>query len=280
MRMRDRGDVLRRALGDDLATVFATLRAKIDGPVGVAHHIDVVLDDDDSVAKIGQPMQHLEQPPNVVEMESGRGLVEQVEGAPGLALRQLAGELHTLGFASRKCRRRLAEMNVAEADIDEGLQLLPDVRNVRQDRQCVFDGQVEHVGDRVAVELYRERFLVVTLAVTHLAGNVDIRHEVHLDASLAVALTGFAASAGDVEGEAAGLVAAFAGLGQHGVEVADGGEDAGIGRRVRARRAADGRLVDADGFIDLIKAPDSVVLAGLFSRAIELPERASDRGCR
>ena len=119
--------------------------------------------------------------------------------------------------------------------------MLVDGGDVLEDGDGVFDGEVEEVGDGVAVELYGERLLIVAAAVTDLAEDVDVGQEVHLDAALAFALAGFAAAALDVEGEAAGLVAALARLGQHGEEVADGGEDAGVGGGIGARGAADGR---------------------------------------
>ena len=161
-------------------------------------------------------------------------------------------------------------MDVAEADIDEGLQLLPHLRDVDEHRQRVFDGELEHVGDGVAVELHRQRFLIVAAAVAHLAQHVDVGQEIHFDAALAIALAGFAAASGDVEGKAPGLVAAFARLREHGEQIADGGEDAGVGGGVGSRRATDGRLVDANDFVDLIESCDGCVLAGIFARAVEL----------
>src|SRR5271170_1976160 len=161
-------------------------------------------------------------------------------------------------------------MNVAEAHVDQRLQLLADVGNVSEHGQRVFDGEVEDVGDRVAVELDRQRLLIVTAAVTNFAGDINIGHEVHLDTALAVSLAGLAAAAGDVEGKPPRLVAALAGLGEHREEIADGGEDARVSRRVRARGAANGRLVDSDGLVDLLEALDLVVFAGLFAGAVEL----------
>ena len=161
-------------------------------------------------------------------------------------------------------------MDVAEADIDQGLQLDVDAGDVLQDRDGVFDGQVEQVGDAVAVELDRERLLVVATTVTYLAEDVDVGQEVHLDAALAFALAGFASSALHVEAEASGLVAAFARLGQHGEEVAHGGEDAGVRGWIRARGAADGGLVDLDDLVELVDADDAAVLAGIFAAAVEI----------
>ena len=125
------------------------------------------------------------------------------------------------------------------------------------------------------MEFYGQRFLVVAAAVADLALHVDVGHEVHFNAALAVALAGFAAASGDVEAEAARLVAALARLGQHGEEIADGREDLGVGGGIGARRAADGRLVDADDFVDLLGAGEGVVRAGLFARAVDgLGQRA------
>ncbi len=125
------------------------------------------------------------------------------------------------------------------------------------------------------MEFYGQRFLVVAASVAHLALHVDVGHEVHLDAALAVALAGLAAAAGDVEAEAAGLVAALARLGQHGEKVADGREDLRVGGGIGARSAADGRLVDADHFVDLVGAVEGFVHAGLFARSVDsLGQRA------
>ena len=85
-----------------------------------------------------------------------------------------------------------------------------------------------------------------------------------------VALAGFAAAALHVEAEAAGLVAALARFRQHGVEIADGREEAGVGGGIRARRAADGGLIDLDHFIDVLEAFDGIVRAGLVVRPVDL----------
>src|SRR3546814_15117928 len=65
---------------------------------------------------------------------------------------------------------------------------------------------VQNVGDGLALERHLQRLAVVALAVAHVAGDVDIRQEVHLDLQHAVALTGLAPPALDVEGEAPRLV--------------------------------------------------------------------------
>lgn len=64
------------------------------------------------------------------------------------------------------------------------------------------------------------------------AGHVDVGQELHLHADDAVALTGLASASLDVEAEAACRVAAFARSLRLFEHLADGGEDARIGRRV------------------------------------------------
>src|SRR5450755_623058 len=153
-------------------------------------------------------------------------------------------------------------MNVSEAYVDQRLQLLFYLRNIFQNLQRVRYRHLEQVGDGVAVVANRERFTVVTAAAADIALHVHVGQEIHFDAALAFALASFAASAGDVEREASGLVSALARLGQHSVEVADRGKNSRVGRGIRARRAADGRLVDANDLVDQFRTGDGFVGAG------------------
>src|SRR3546814_8510102 len=112
----------------------------------------------------------------------------------------------------------------------------------------------------MAIELDLERLAIVALALADIALDVDVGEEVHLDLDQAVAGARFAAAALDVEREAAGLVAARLAFGLPREPIADLGEGAGIGRRVRARGAADQRLIDVDHLVELLAAGDLVVL--------------------
>src|SRR5207253_6284003 len=133
----------------------------------------------------------------------------------------------------------------------------------------------EHVGDRVALELHLQRLAVVAGAVAHVAGDVDVGQEVHLDLDQAVALARLAAAALNVERKAAGLVAARLALGQAGEPVADHGEGAGVGRGVGARGAADRRLVDVDDLVELLQPGD---LAARAARDPGAVQRAGSAG--
>src|SRR6185437_13113902 len=81
--------LLGRAFGDDVTPAGAAFRPQIDHPVGGLDDIEIVLDDDDGVAVVAQAMQHRQQHFDVVEMQTGRRLVQNVERAAGIALGQL-----------------------------------------------------------------------------------------------------------------------------------------------------------------------------------------------
>src|SRR5205807_3631801 len=111
---------------------------------------------------------------------------------------------------------------------------------------------------------------IVAAPAAHFAGDENVGQEVHLDAPLPLSPAGLAAPALDVEAEAAGPVASLARFGQHGVELADGREEAGVSGGIRARRAADGRLIDDDDLVDVLRPRDGAVRARLLDSAIEL----------
>ena len=105
--------------------------------------------------------------------------------------------------------------------------------------------------------------------MAHVARDVDVRQEVHFDLHKAVAAAGLAAAALDVEREAAGAVAAGLCVSRGGEQVADVGKQARIGRGVRARRAADGALVDDDCLVEVLDALEAVVPAGADARTVQ-----------
>src|SRR5258708_13009638 len=98
-------------------------------------------------------------------MQAGGRLVQDVERLAGGAPRQLLGELHALRLAAGERRRLLADMDVAEADPFERDQLLADRRHGGEELRAFLDCHLEHVGDRLVLELHLQRLAVVALAV-------------------------------------------------------------------------------------------------------------------
>ena len=102
--------------------MISAFGAEIDDVIGRLDDVEVVLDHHHRVAVIAQPAQHAQQLGDVVEMQAGGGLVEDVDGLAGGPALQLAGELDPLRLAAGERRRLLAELDVAE-----GIDGPPDV---------------------------------------------------------------------------------------------------------------------------------------------------------
>ena len=180
------------------------------------------------------------------------------------------GELHPLRLATRQRRRRLAEPHVAEADVHQRLHVPADRRLVGEEVDRLGHRHVEHVGDVLALELDVERVAVVAGALAHLARHVHVGQEVHLDLDRAVAGARLAAPALDVEAEPTRHVAADLGLVGRGEQLADVVEHAGVGGRVRARRAPDRRLVHVDDLVEVLDAARSgLCLPGRHLRLVD-----------
>src|SRR5690606_9205520 len=108
----------------------------------------------------------------------------------------------------------LADLDVAEAYALQRQHLVPDRRHGGEEARSLFNRHVQNVGYALALEDDFQRLTVVALALADVAGDVDVGQEVHLDLDDAVALTGLAAAALDVEAEATGTIAARLGFRQ------------------------------------------------------------------
>ena len=114
-------------------------------------------------------------------MQAGGRLVEDVHGfAVGSAL-QLGGKLDALRFTAGQGGCGLAESDVAEADVHEGLQVSGDAGVRLEEVGGLLDGHVEDVGHGLAVVRDFEGLAVVSFASTDFAGDVYVRKEMHLD---------------------------------------------------------------------------------------------------
>ena len=60
----------------------------------------MVLDDHHRIAEVHQTVQHVEQFPHVVEVQSGGGFVQDIKSAAGLPLGKLFGQLDALRLAT------------------------------------------------------------------------------------------------------------------------------------------------------------------------------------
>ena len=73
------GDLFGGALGDDFAAGFAAFRAGIQKVVGFGQNVEVMLDDDDGVAGVHQPVEEVDETADVGEVETDGRFFEKKE---------------------------------------------------------------------------------------------------------------------------------------------------------------------------------------------------------
>ena len=109
-----------------MAAVLARAGPHVDEPVGDPHHLLVVLDDDDRVAEVAQPLERADQLVVVALVQADRRLVEDVEDTDELRA-DLRRQPQALRLAARERRRGAVEVEVADADVVEERQPLADL---------------------------------------------------------------------------------------------------------------------------------------------------------
>src|SRR5215203_1850358 len=68
VRTVDSRDLLRRSRGNQLPSFLASLRSKINHPVGAFDHLEIVLDHDNRVPAFDQALKDLHQQSNIIEV--------------------------------------------------------------------------------------------------------------------------------------------------------------------------------------------------------------------
>src|SRR5690606_31335372 len=226
---------------DDLASVVASAGTEVDDPVGVGHHGLVVFDDDDRLARVDEPVEHAEEVLDVGEVETGGRLVEYVDPA---VLRHVDGQFETLALTAREGRQRLAQLQVAEADVGQPQEDLVGGRHLGltggEELDRLLDRHLEDVGDVAAAQRVLEHGVLETSPLAVLTDGGDGVHETELGEGDARSLAGRAGTLG-VGAEQGRLHSV--GLGEG---LADVLEHPGVGRRVAASRPFDDALVDDD----------------------------------
>ena len=195
------------------------------------------------VPRLDQLAEGRQQLGDVVEVQAGRRLVEDVEQALAAERGQVRGDLDPLRLAARERRGRLAEPQIAETDLVEHLQPAQHLGRRAEEGERLAHRHVEHLVHVLATVPHLEHLRLEPHAVALVARDEHVRQELHLDADLAFALARLAPAAGHVEGKMAGRQPAGPRVLGRREQLADRIEGLEIRHRIRARRAADRRLV-------------------------------------
>src|ERR1039458_4954091 len=124
--------------GDDEPATVSAFRTKIDDPVSGLDDVEIVLDHQNRSPAVDQFAERGEQLLNIVEVQAGRGFVEDIQDALVCLRGEMRGKLQALRLASGERRRGLSQTQVAEAHFIENAQLGNDFRDARKiDRKSV-----------------------------------------------------------------------------------------------------------------------------------------------
>ena len=72
-------DFLRRTFGNNFSAAGTAFRAKVNDPIRRFDHVQIVLDDEQRVTGVAQFEQHFQQFRDVVKMQAGGRLVQNVK---------------------------------------------------------------------------------------------------------------------------------------------------------------------------------------------------------
>ena len=117
-RIMVRGDLVRRTLGHDAATLTAGARTHLDEPVGGTQHTHVVVDEHHRIAGIEQIMHDADQAFDIRRMQAGARLVQHIQHAGGLVAHR-ARQLRTLALAGRQRRRRAVQRQIPQSQLHQ-----------------------------------------------------------------------------------------------------------------------------------------------------------------
>ena len=101
VRVIDLSDLLRSSNGNHFATLVSGFRAEIDNPIRALDHLEIMLNHDNGMAAIDQPLKQLQQHRDIVEMQSSRRLIENEEIAKCGLVRAGLELIADCGFAIR-----------------------------------------------------------------------------------------------------------------------------------------------------------------------------------
>ena len=109
-----------------MATAFAAFGAEVDDVVGSTDDMEVVLDDEDAVAKVDEPAEGTEENGDVTCVEAGGGFIEDEEGVLLMLHGDVVGELESLVLAAGEGGGVLTKGDVAQTNLTECLQTADD----------------------------------------------------------------------------------------------------------------------------------------------------------
>src|SRR5688500_9305582 len=133
-----------RTCEDNLSAMLSASGPELDHVVGGFDRGRIVLDDEDRVSRIAQPVQQAEEPVHVARMQSNRRLVENIQSVDELRS-QRVGQADSLRFAAGKRLRTAVERQIVETDVAKKANTFPRFAQDRFGNRLLERRQLETV---------------------------------------------------------------------------------------------------------------------------------------
>lgn len=102
-------NLFRRSRCYELSAAASAFRADVDEMVGHLDDIEIMLNDDDGVALVDEPLQNIEEDADVLEVQARRGFVEDKNSAPRITFRKAQWRVSHAGFHRQKAWWKTAQ---------------------------------------------------------------------------------------------------------------------------------------------------------------------------
>src|SRR5208282_4275524 len=156
MRLGVAGYLFGRAGGDDFAALIAAFGTKINEPIGAFDDVKIVFNDEKGAAGFEEFAESGEQLVDIVKVEAGGGLVQDVKNAAIFRARKVGGELEALRFAAGKRGGRLAEAQITKTNFIEDTKFGDDLRNIDEEGEGLTHGHLQDIVNVLAVVAHFE----------------------------------------------------------------------------------------------------------------------------
>ena len=147
------GYLLGRAAGDQGAASVAALGTHVENIVAGLDEVEVMLNNDNRIALIGEPLENTDQSVNVVGMKAGGGFVQDIDCFSGAAAGQLGGQLDALRLASRQGGGGLPDFDITEADIGKGLELAAELGKILEELKSLVNRHIQNIENALTLIL-------------------------------------------------------------------------------------------------------------------------------
>ena len=109
------------------------------------NHIQIMLDDQNSITIFGQAVQNVNKLMHICNMQTRRRFIQNIECTAGAPSRELRCQLDTLRFTTGQLRGRLSKTYIPKADLRKRLELIAYLRNILEKLKCLIHCHRQHI---------------------------------------------------------------------------------------------------------------------------------------